>query len=303
MREREPQRETIERGELFYLHHPGTNEVFSGYGLTMQDGRKDHLVGLLMVDRPAPAIPEWLQRVADTYGECRLAPMTASGERGLLCQMVISPEDAQHLERMPGMHSELIQRALQPLLAEPPTPTLFLVWDDERRVWRSEFARPNEMPEEIKELFERFGYGCLALETTIGVVHVCHAADADIAGFLDAPVSYQWQLIKMPTAPLVRLVVQIFDHPQDPYQFESFLNVAEPDQAGILAQLAGQDRLLLSFFGDDLGHRFTVRVPHGSQSWQQVDDYLEEGLRYWETLPQEIRDFDLAKIAFTRQFA
>jgi hypothetical protein len=34
-----------------------------------------------------------------------------------------------------------------------------------------------ELPEEIRQVFEGFGYGCLAAETNIGVVHICHAAD------------------------------------------------------------------------------------------------------------------------------
>ena len=38
-------------------------------------------------------------------------------------------------------------------------------------------------PSEVRELFERLGYGCLALETDRDIVHVCHASDIDISGF------------------------------------------------------------------------------------------------------------------------
>ena len=58
MVEREPRKETIGRGELFYLWHPETEDKFSGYGLTTKPERKNRLVGLLMVDRPLPADPE-----------------------------------------------------------------------------------------------------------------------------------------------------------------------------------------------------------------------------------------------------
>ena len=102
MGEQEPRREVIQRGDLFYLYHPGTEAMFSGYGLAAQDGRKEHLFGLLMVDRPHPAGPAWVQRIADTFGECRLVVMTANGDRGLLCQMVVSPESVPHLTRVPG---------------------------------------------------------------------------------------------------------------------------------------------------------------------------------------------------------
>ena len=38
MGEREPRKETIGKGELFFLWHPGTEEIFSAYGLTMRPG-------------------------------------------------------------------------------------------------------------------------------------------------------------------------------------------------------------------------------------------------------------------------
>jgi hypothetical protein len=158
------------------------------------------------------------------------------------------------------------------------------------------------LPEEIRRVFEDFGYGCLAAETNIGVVHVCHAADGDIEGFANKPVSYQWQLVKMPTAPLIRLQVTILDHPSNPYRFESFLNVADEDQARVLAQLAGQDRLYLALYGDDLSHRFTKIINHDRQQWQYLDELVAEALEHWQQIPREQRDFDRAKAEFMGRF-
>ena len=45
-----------------------------------------------MVDRPRRASPSWLKSVTDTYGECQLYPMTATGERGLACRMRIESD-------------------------------------------------------------------------------------------------------------------------------------------------------------------------------------------------------------------
>ena len=106
-----------------------------------------------------------------------------------------------------------MKAALEPLLDDPPKPVFTLRWDEEARAWCSQFAPLAELPEEIREVFERTGYGCLAAETNIGVVHVCHAAGGDIEGFADKPVLYQWQLIRMRTAPLIRLEMTILDHP------------------------------------------------------------------------------------------
>jgi hypothetical protein len=229
-------------------------------------------------------------------------PTLSAGERGIACQMQIEPESLPHLCRFPGDKAVAIQTALQPLLLNPPKPVFTLRWDEESRNWCSEFAATTELPEEIRQVFEGFGYGCLAAETNIGVVHVCHAADSDIEGFLNRPASYQWQLIKMPTAPLIRLQLTILDRPSNPYRFESFLNVADEDQARVLAQLAGQEQLYLAFYGDDLSHRFTKIVNHDRQQWQYLDELVAEALEHCHQIPPEHRDFDRAKAEFIRRF-
>ena len=107
----------------------------------------------------------------------------------------------------------------------------------------SELSLPNELPPVIREVLEQFGYGCLAAESRRGIVHICHAPDRDIAGFAGKPVRSRWQLIKMPTAPLIRLELVVLDNLLDPFRFESFLNVGEADQLQVLTQLAGQEEL------------------------------------------------------------
>jgi hypothetical protein len=147
-------------------------------------------------------------------------------------------------------------------------------------------------------VFERTGYGCLAAEANVGVVHVCHAADRDIEDFAGKPALYRWDLVRMPTAPLIRLEVVILDHLANPYRFESFLNVAQEDQARVLAELANQDRLYLAFYGDDLTYRFTHVVDHDEQQWQHLGEPVAEATAYWNQLPPDRRDFDRAKTDF-----
>jgi hypothetical protein len=302
MVEREPLHETIGRGELFFLDYPATEGSISGYGLAIEPGRNDQLVGLLIVDRPRPADPAWLQSIADTFGECQLVPMTAAGERGLLCNMQIDSSSQEFVRRMPGTKANEIQSALAPLLESPPAPSLRLWWEAEAGAWRSEFQNVNELPEEVKELFRRTGYGCLALESNVGIIHVCHAPDEDIEHFGNKPVLYQWQLIKMPTAPLIRLDISVVDDPLNPYKFESFLNIAADDQATVLAQLANQDRLYLAFYGEDLSYRYTKVVEHDEQQWQQLDDLAHQAIDFWSQIPPSVQDFDLAKAQFMGSF-
>ena len=300
MGEREPQSERLNRGELLCLYHPGTTDTFSGYGLVMQDDWPGHLTGILMVDRPFSADPAWLERVYNAYGECDLVSMTAGGKRGLVCQMHIEPDSLQHLRRFSPGFGQPLQEALQPLLDETPAPTLALRWDEARRVWLSEMVFLRELPPAVREVFEHTGYGCLAVESSQGIVHVCHASDEDIDNFVDRPVEARWDLIEMPTAPLVRLELLVYDDLRDPFCFESFLNVVAPDHLAVLAELAGQEELYLAFYGDDLTYRYTAVLPHSEQQWQRLDEIIGQAEAYWANLPEEARDFDQAKALYMR---
>ena len=114
MTERDQRKEIVGKGELFFLDHPGIGDTFSGYGLTMQPGSKEFLVGLLMVDRPTPVDPSWLNDVEAAFGGYQLVPMTASGERGIVCQMQIEPESLPYLRQYPSEKVAAIRTALEP---------------------------------------------------------------------------------------------------------------------------------------------------------------------------------------------
>jgi hypothetical protein len=304
MREKEPQKEIIEKGELYFLCYPEAEGIITGYGygITMQVGRKDLLVGLLMVDRPKPVEPSWLQEIEITFGNYQLAPMTAKGERGIICQMQVEKDSLPYVCQFPADEkTTAIEKFLKPLLEEPPKPVLILHWNMEAQLWQSRFPTLADLPTEIRDVFAQVDKGCLAAETNIGVVHICHAPDIDIQGFADKPVWYQWQLIKMPTAPLIRLELAIIDQPLNPYKFESFLNVAEADQVRVLNQLANQDELYLVFYGDNLKYRYTKVVAHDAYIRPQLDELIEQATHHWEELPPEQRDFDRAKAEFIRR--
>lgn len=131
MGEREP--------PLVFLWHPGTREIFSGYGLRLAPA---HLVGLVMVDRPRPATADWLEEIHRTFGGYELVPMTHSGERGMICQMRIVEDSRVHLRVMRSMQREAIRQALLPLLGALPAVTFSMAWDEARGSWVSTMMRP-----------------------------------------------------------------------------------------------------------------------------------------------------------------
>ena len=131
MREREP--------PLVFLWHPGTRDIFSGYGLRIAPA---HLVGVVMIDRPRPAAPAWLEEIQQIFGGYELVTMAQDGARGLVCQMRIVEDSRVHLRLMRHAQREAIRQALVPLLAAPPAVTLAMAWDDTRTGWVSTMVRP-----------------------------------------------------------------------------------------------------------------------------------------------------------------
>jgi hypothetical protein len=137
MGEREKGKELIGRGELFFLSHPGKEKIFSGYGLTVEEGNKGKLVGLLMVDRPRLVDQEWLMKVERNFGEFRLVPITVTGERGIVCRMEIEAKSITHLCRLSSDKSKALKKALEPLIEMPPKPTFIMSWNVGKHLWES----------------------------------------------------------------------------------------------------------------------------------------------------------------------
>lgn len=291
-------KEFPQKGELYFLSHPGTKDIFSGYGLIAKEGFRDYLVGLLMVDRPEPVNPEWLEQVEGIFGEYQLVPMTAAGERGIVCHMQIEEESLVHLRQFPSPKAQAIREALQPLLEEKPKPLLRVRWDEELRLWRSQLITKCEIPVEVKAIFEKTGSGCLAVETSEGIIFLAHASDADVAGFANRPVLSQWQLIKMPTAPLIRFHLTILDQLQSPYCFETFFNLAKSESIRILSKQVQQDTLILSFLGDDLENRFSRVLPFPQEERQALHQLIGQAVEHLVSIPRGKRDFGLAKAQF-----
>jgi len=103
------------------------------------DGKDDNLVGLLMVDRPCRISEEWLNNVEKKFGDYQLLPMTFSGDKGIVCQMKIKKDSLKYLKEFPFLFDENIADSLYQLLFNKPNPKLRVWWDDNYRLWLSEF--------------------------------------------------------------------------------------------------------------------------------------------------------------------
>jgi hypothetical protein len=147
------------------------------------------------------------------------------------------------------------------------------------------------------------GAGCLAVEREDKTVaFVTHAADADLAGFRDAPVRCAWQYIAMPTAPLIRFQAVIVDNPANPYRLDHFLNVADPDQARCLSRLVQQEVIHFDMYGDEYEYAYAKQIAHQEEMRQRLDAIVRQAIDDYGAIPTEQRDFDAAKTAFQRAF-
>jgi hypothetical protein len=163
---------------LLFLWHPGTKDIFAGYGLALAPS---HLAGLLMVDRPDPVDPNWLAMIERTFGSYELTTMTTGGERGMVCQMHIDEVSTQHLRVLPHPDIGALRDALQPLLDDLPAVTLHLAWSAEHECWMSRIIEPR---------VPLFSLGMVV--GTQGAVDALEEAGQSPQEFLDRHVNGDW---------------------------------------------------------------------------------------------------------------
>jgi len=179
---------TTDSNTLLFLTHPGTN-LFSGYGLRLHGHRRDMLVGLLMVDRPVPVSPLWLEEIKAKYGEYELYPITETGERGLACQMYIECDSISLVHLFDSPISAQLAEAVAPLLHNLPRPQFRLSWDEGNSVWVSSFYV--ETPESKRRNPPHlFPLG--ETVATTGALAALEASGQDPAAFLTRHVTGDW---------------------------------------------------------------------------------------------------------------
>lgn len=123
---------------LYFLTHPAS-DLFSGYGIPASENRKNHLCGLIMIDRPQQASCEWLRQVETAFGELKLSYMTAKGERGMWSQLYVRHESVKYIQKKNDPIVPYLEAAVREHCRSPPKVKLRTWWDDQLGLWRSEF--------------------------------------------------------------------------------------------------------------------------------------------------------------------
>ena len=181
---------TIARGDLFFLWHPDTTHIFSGFGLAVETGRADLLVGLLIVDRPFPVSPAWLEEVGQTFGSFELYAMTATHEHGIACHMRVEPDSLPYVRTLDVPLARPLREALAPLLAQPPQPRFCMRWNPNQCLWNSSFDLP--IPSTQAQAKKRLLFPLGQIVATPGALDALQTTLQTPAEFLARHVTGDW---------------------------------------------------------------------------------------------------------------
>jgi hypothetical protein len=146
----------------------------------------------------------------------------------------------------------------------------------------------------VAVLWPNAGEGRIAL--------LAKAADQDVASFKgEAPIQTYWELGRFACGSVLRMHITIFDQPNHPYRFETFINVASPEQFACVNQLMTQETLQLHFFDSQTEHGFTKVISYSLAQRGRLKKLITQALQDWEKLG-EVWDFDQAKSLFQAQY-
>lgn len=154
--------------------------------------------------------------------------------------------------------------------------------------------RPFELPPELANFLKDKTYACLTQATDKGTVLVVKAPARDIESLRgNVPIQLREELYDHPRAPVIRILVRIYDQPNRPLALETFVNVADPQQRADFVALANQEELHLLFYDESLSHRLTKGVRNFSKD--AITLALSNADRLLARIPPDRFDFDKAK--------
>jgi hypothetical protein len=157
----------------------------------------------------------------------------------------------------------------------------------------------NALPLELAAFLQDEPYACLTQATDRGTVLVLKAPGHEIESVRgQVPIQLRHELYQQPTAPVIRMVMTLYDQPARPLAFESFINVEDSQQRADYAALAQQPTLLLLFYDEHLTHRLSKTMTH--HILESVPAVLRRADALFHTVPEEEFSFEIAKAAVQR---
>jgi hypothetical protein len=109
----------------------------------------------------------------------------------------------------------------------------------------------------------------------------------------NSQIQLRQELYDHPRAPVIRMVITIYDQPATPLALETYINVADEQQRADFAALEGLDKLIMLFYDEGLTHTLTKVVPY--EGGMVIGQTLQAAEHILRAIPEEQFDFDTAK--------
>lgn len=168
---------------------------------------------------------------------------------------------------------------------------------NERRGHQHEGSR---LPPELAEFLRTRERAALLQGSDQGTVLIVKLPGREIEAMPNpVAIHIRQELYRHEQAPVIRLVISIYDRPRRPLALESFVNVGDPFQRRDYEGLTRQDQLYMLFYDEALEQRLAKVVPHPGR--HDVYRVLREADALLRLIPPERFDFDRAKEAVIAQ--
>ena len=151
-----------------------------------------------------------------------------------------------------------------------------------------------ELPAELAGYLRGRDLAAITQETNLGTGLVVVAPDAELALMAGpTPIRLTHELHRWPSAPVIRMLTAFHDRLEDPLLFETFVNVADPQQRREYEGLSRQEELPILLYDQDLTlrHGKRVRLPNR----EEIAAILRTAEEFRRAIPAERFDFDRAK--------
>lgn len=154
------------------------------------------------------------------------------------------------------------------------------------------------LPPDLAAFLASQHLACLLVGTERGSGFVIKAPGEEIESLRGPlPVLFRHELYRHPSAPVIRLLLRLYDRPDDrppsSLAFESFVNVDDDGQRNDYGDLARQDLVGLHFYDGALRHRLTKQIRNTLRA--DIPTVLITALRLRARIPNDRFDFDRAK--------
>ena len=157
-------------------------------------------------------------------------------------------------------------------------------------------ARPSPLPPDLAQFLRDRTFACLTHPTDQGTILVIKAPGREIESLRGrVPIRISHELYDHPSAPVIRMVLTIYDQPERPLALETFINVEDQQQRSDYEGLTGHDELLMLFYDEGLVHRLTKAVKNLDGATMRA--VLNRADELFRAIPRDQFDFDAAKAA------